>query len=152
MPYVEHYIPKRTFLTHKDIKIYCSYKDNNFNEELIYWFSCFEEDDIEKEFDVRELSCYDDKLTIQEVLIKAIDLRLYDEIHYTKQPTKTLNVSVICEAWYKSSIEVPIDLSLEEAIEYAVDHLQEIPIKSDLEYISDSDTLDIENCNFDEGE
>ena len=33
--------------------------------------------------------------------------------------TKTLNVTCSCMATYNSSIEVPADMSLEDAIEYA---------------------------------
>lgn len=61
---------------------------------------------------------------------------------------KTLNVSVQCMATYTSSIEVPDDMTREEAIEYAKKHINEIPIKSELEYISDSDQVDEENCYF----
>lgn len=38
-------------------------------------------------------------------------------------------------------------VSFEEAIEYAKEHINEIPC-GELEYISDSDVLDEENCNF----
>ncbi len=58
-----------------------------------------------------------------------------------------LNVTVQCMAYYKSSIKVPDGLSLEEAIAYARDHIDEIPL-GDLEYVSDSDELDEENCDF----
>lgn len=60
---------------------------------------------------------------------------------------KTLNVTVKCMAYYKSSIDVPDDLTLEEAIEYANDHLDEIPC-GELEYESGSDELDKVNCDF----
>lgn len=59
---------------------------------------------------------------------------------------KRLNVTVQCMAFYNSSIEVPNDMTLEEAIEYAKEHLDEIPC-GELEYISD-DELDEENCDF----
>lgn len=36
---------------------------------------------------------------------------------------------------------------LEEAIEYAKEHIHEIPTGK-LEYISDSDEIDDENCDF----
>lgn len=62
---------------------------------------------------------------------------------------KTLNVTVICAAVYNSSIEVPDEMTLEEAIGYAKEHINEIPC-GELEYISDSDELDEENCGFDE--
>lgn len=62
--------------------------------------------------------------------------------------TKKLNVTVTCMAVYNSNIEVPDDMTLEEAIEYAKVHINEIPI-GEMEYISDSDELDEENCDFD---
>ena len=45
--------------------------------------------------------------------------------------------------------EVPDNMTLEEAIEYAKKHLDEIPC-GELEYISESDELDEENCDFGE--
>jgi hypothetical protein len=62
---------------------------------------------------------------------------------------KRLNVTVQCMAVYNSSIEVPEEMTFEEAIEYAKNHLDEIPL-GELEYVSDSDTLDEENCDFDD--
>ena len=62
---------------------------------------------------------------------------------------KKLNVTVTCMAVYNSSIEVPDEMTLEEAIEYAKEHINEIHI-GEMEYISDSDELDEENCDFDE--
>lgn len=62
---------------------------------------------------------------------------------------KRLNVTVQCMAVYNSSIEVPEEMTFEEAIEYAKNHLNEIPL-GELEYVSDSDTLDEENCDFEE--
>lgn len=62
---------------------------------------------------------------------------------------KRLNVTVQCMAVYNSSIEVPDDMTLEEAIEYANEHLDKIPCNK-LEYVPDSDILDEENCDFDE--
>lgn len=63
---------------------------------------------------------------------------------------KTFNVSVQCMATYTSSIEVPDNMTREEAIEYAKEHIDEIPIKSELEYIGDSEELDEENCYFED--
>lgn len=60
---------------------------------------------------------------------------------------KTLNVKVQCMAYYSSSIEVPDDMTLKESIQYAKEHLDEIPC-GELEYVSDSDELDEENCDF----
>lgn len=65
----------------------------------------------------------------------------------TVKVMKTLNVTVRCMAVYNSSIEVPDDMSEEEAIQYAKEHIDEIPC-GELDYISNSDELDEENCEF----
>ena len=62
--------------------------------------------------------------------------------------TKTLNVTCSCMATYNSSIEVPADMSLEDAIEYAKEHIDEIDIDTPLEYVGDSDSIDEDNCEF----
>ena len=62
---------------------------------------------------------------------------------------KKLNVTIQCMAVYNSSIEVPEEMTLEEAIEYAKNHLNEIPLE-ELEYVDDSDILDEDNCDFEE--
>lgn len=61
---------------------------------------------------------------------------------------KTLNVTIVCQAVYNSHINVPDEMTLEEAIKYAKEHLNECNIETELEYISDSDMLDEENCEF----
>lgn len=61
---------------------------------------------------------------------------------------KTLNVTIVCQTVYNSHIDVPDEMSIEEAIEYAKNHLDECNIETELEYISDSDELDEENCEF----
>ena len=61
---------------------------------------------------------------------------------------KRSNVTVTCMAVYNSAIMVPDELTFEEAIQYAKDHINEINI-GELEYISDFDELDEENCDFD---
>lgn len=62
---------------------------------------------------------------------------------------RKLNVTIQCLAIYNSSIMVPSELTFEEAIEYAKKHIAEIPLGT-LEYVSDSDNLDVENCDFDD--
>ena len=61
---------------------------------------------------------------------------------------KKLNVTIVCQASFTSSIQIPDNYTLEEAKEYAKEHVREIPIMSELEYIPDSDILDEENCDF----
>lgn len=72
-------------------------------------------------------------------------------IHTDQEEVKTrrLNVTIACQAVYSSSIDVPADLSLEDALKYAKEHISEIPLTS-LEYIPDSDVLDEENCDFED--
>lgn len=60
-----------------------------------------------------------------------------------------LNVTVQCIAIYNSFIDVPDELTLFEAIDYAKKHLNDIPL-GELEYVKDSDVLDTENCEFQE--
>lgn len=62
---------------------------------------------------------------------------------------KRLNVTVNCLAVYCSAIDVPDELSIEQAIEYAKEHINEIPL-GQLDYIPDSDSLDEYNCDFDD--
>lgn len=61
---------------------------------------------------------------------------------------KRLNVTINCMAVYNSAIDVPDDMDLVEAIEYAKQHIKEIPL-GPLEYIGDSDELDEDCCDFD---
>lgn len=62
---------------------------------------------------------------------------------------KFFDVIICCQACYNSKIELPKNFSgsYEEAIAYAKLHLEEAPL-TELEYISDSDTLDEDNCSF----
>lgn len=62
---------------------------------------------------------------------------------------KRLNLTIQCMAVYNSGIDVPDDMDIDEAIQYAKQHLNEAPL-GQLEYVRDSDVLDEENCDFDE--
>ena len=61
--------------------------------------------------------------------------------------TKTLYVTENCNAVYCSSIQVPIHMSLEEAIAYAEAHQEAIPLGV-LDYVHGSSELDADNCSF----
>lgn len=61
---------------------------------------------------------------------------------------KKLNVTIEFSMVGVSSIMVPDNLTLEEAIEYAKEHIAEIPTPHEAEYICDSDIIDEENCDF----
>lgn len=73
----------------------------------------------------------------------------YNLVEDEVNKTRRLNVTIACQAVYNSSIEVPVHLSFEDALEYAKEHICDIPLGV-LEYIPDSDELDVENCDFDE--
>lgn len=60
-----------------------------------------------------------------------------------------LNVTIQCMAVYNSGIEIPDNMSLEEAIQYAKENLDKIPLGV-MEYVADSDVLDEENCDLEE--
>lgn len=63
---------------------------------------------------------------------------------------KFFNITICCQAYYNSQIELPRGFSgsYEDATAYAKGHLDEAPV-GELEYISGSDVLDEENCSFD---
>lgn len=62
---------------------------------------------------------------------------------------KKFNVSITCMAVYSGTIEVPDDATFEDALAIAQEELPNIPL-GELEYIPDSDTLDEENCSFED--
>lgn len=64
---------------------------------------------------------------------------------------KQVNIAVTCMVTYNTIIEVPEDYSLEEAVNYAKEHINEIN-GGELNWISDSDEIDDENCYFIEEE
>lgn len=63
---------------------------------------------------------------------------------------KRLLVTVQCMAVYNSHIDVPDDFTEEQAIQYAKEHLEDIEILSPLAYVSGSDELDEDNCQFED--
>ena len=60
---------------------------------------------------------------------------------------KMFHVTVMCQAVYKSGIEVPDDYSFEETLTYAREHIKDVPLGS-LEWVPDSDVIDEGNCGF----
>ena len=52
-----------------------------------------------------------------------------------------------CMAAYNSEIDVPVNMGLEDALQYASEHLDNIP-PGEIEYVPDSDELDEDNCDF----
>lgn len=64
---------------------------------------------------------------------------------------KKLAVTINCMAVYNSFIDVPDSMNIDEAIKYAKEYITKIPLGT-LEYITDSDELDEENCEFEDVE
>ena len=61
--------------------------------------------------------------------------------------TKRLWVKVNCFAQYTSWIDVPEDLDLEEAVEYAEENIEKLPFGATLEWVRD-DGIDEDCCEF----
>jgi len=64
---------------------------------------------------------------------------------------KRLKGKIQCVATFSFGIDIPEHIvTLEEAIDYAKEHVNEIPV-GELEYVSDSDEIDESSCYFDDG-
>lgn len=63
---------------------------------------------------------------------------------------KKLNVTIVFSSVGMSHIMVPDDFTIEQAIQYAKNHINEIPTPNESEYICDSDEIDEENCDFED--
>lgn len=72
--------------------------------------------------------------------------------------TVRLNISMAYTFVGDTSIEVPSELlegksedeKLKIAYEYATEHIDEIPVADNAEYVPDSDSFDLEDCNFED--
>ena len=60
---------------------------------------------------------------------------------------KILNVGMTCKAYRDGYIEVPDGLDINQAIEYAKNHKNNIKSNGNLEYIKDSEVIDEEKYN-----
>lgn len=60
---------------------------------------------------------------------------------------KRLHLTIQCMAIYESGIDVPDEMDIEDAIEYAKKNLKDVPLGV-MEYVSGSDVLDEDNCDF----
>ena len=65
--------------------------------------------------------------------------------------TRRLTVFVTCVCWYKSHVDVPADMSLEDACAYANQvnkGAEGLPIESDIEWVEDYDEISPEDVCF----
>lgn len=63
---------------------------------------------------------------------------------------KNLHLTVFVTSIGDTSIRVPDHFTLEEALQYAMEHLDEVPMPSNLDPAHESMTLDEENCDFED--
>ena len=63
---------------------------------------------------------------------------------------KKLHVSLVYYVVGDTSIMVPDNLTIEEAINYAKDHIKDIELPSNPEYIYGSDYIDEDDCDFED--
>lgn len=96
----------------------------------------------------KEAEDQDELLDLISDYISNVTGYCHEGFEVKREKTKKLNLTITCQAIYQSHIMVPNDMSFEEAIEYAKQHLNECNIETPLEYIRDSDELDEENCDF----
>lgn len=75
-------------------------------------------------------------------------LELYNVITDYLKRTKRLNIKMAYTFVGDTYIDVPAELTLEEAVEYAREHLSEIPVAENATYIPDSDDFDLDDCEF----
>ena len=63
-----------TFLTYQGITVYHTYKDDNWNDRMEYWYSTdpTESDDDDYEFDIRNLKEYNPEKSHRDIIKEAI--------------------------------------------------------------------------------
>ena len=66
--------------------------------------------------------------------------------------TKTFSFGQFWTVYGQNSVEVPADFTIEEAIQYVKKHRNEIGLADSPEYVDDTDRLDFECCEFEDGE
>jgi hypothetical protein len=71
MPFTSEWVPPEIFLTHKGVTVYHAYKDNDLcNGRSNYWFTMSEKDEVDHQFDVRELPTWKPLLKKVEETVK----------------------------------------------------------------------------------
>lgn len=60
MPYVTEWVSPDVFLEYKDVIIYRSYKNDDYDNPMSYWFTTSVQESDEYEFDVRELDDFNE--------------------------------------------------------------------------------------------
>ena len=66
------WVEPEVFVEHKGLTVYHAYKDDT-DQRLEYSYQTDLGEDSEYEFNVMDLPCYDDELSHEEIIKKAID-------------------------------------------------------------------------------
>ena len=61
---------------------------------------------------------------------------------------RRLNILMNCIGYYKTHVDVPEEMSLEEAVAYANSIKDDLTIESDIEWIDDLGEICEEDCGF----
>lgn len=61
---------------------------------------------------------------------------------------RRLNIMMTCVGVYKTHVDVPEEMSLDEAVAYANSIKDDLFIESDIEWVDDLDEICEEDCNF----
>lgn len=155
---------------HIDFKIYGVKGINNVEDVLMEMNECefcntgdlqfvLQEVSIENDVGIGFLNViYKDNINLKEKLseivccefcVDNIELYLNGVLFKSEAKTKTFNVTYQYAMIGTASIQVPSHLTLEEAIEYAKERMDDIPMPRNAEYLTGSEIIDEENCDFD---
>ena len=63
---------------------------------------------------------------------------------------KTLHLTVFVTGIGDTSIQVPAELDLDDAIRYAKEHIDEVRVPSNLDYSGGGMVLYLDNCDFED--
>lgn len=74
--------------------------------------------------------------------------QIFEKFINPKRGLKRLNIKMAYTYVGDTYIDVPADLTVNEAAEYAREHLSEIPVAENAKYIPDSDNFELEDCSF----
>ena len=61
---------------------------------------------------------------------------------------RRLNISMACIGVYTTHVDVPEEMSLEEAVAYANSVKDDLFVESDIEWVDDLGEIRLEDCDF----
>ena len=81
----------------------------------------------------------------------ALKHSLWDLMQTWFVKTRTFCVTAFVTGIYSSAIQVPADLTWDEAMDYTADHLSDVPV-TEIDFDVKSTELDEENCDFEDAD